>query len=159
MGGLRSHFNQLSNQIQLSHDPFEHNMLLLEGARPSDYSDKQNLASKRTLLSNLGTDKLLELEQDEVRCLIDFFDMAEVDPTFKDFFETRYAKWQNALALTRGRDNSERRQQARVGVTPNTDATYSGYGQDQQQFQQEQEQTKKDFFSNLFNKNKRPGGQ
>lgn len=133
-------------------------MLLLSGTKPTDYQDKQNFTSPRAKLANLGTDKLLELEQDEVRCLIDFHDMAEVDPVFRDFAETRYAKWINSIDLTRGRENAERKQQARVGVTPNTDATYTAYGQDQAQFQKEQEQGKKDFFSQLFNKNNRGGG-
>jgi len=159
MGSLRTHFNNLSNQLQLPTDPYSHATLLLETSKTSDYQDKMNFTSKRAKLANLGTDKLLELEQDEVRCLIDFYDMAEVDLTFKDFFETRYAKWINSIDLTRGRENAERKQQARVGVTPNTEATYPGYGADQQQFQQEQEQGKKDFFSQLFNKNKRQGGQ
>jgi hypothetical protein len=80
--------------------------------------------------------------------------MAIVDPVFKDFAETRYAKWINAIDLTRGRDSAERRQQARVGVTPNTDAAYGAYGSEQVQFQQEAQKEKKDFLTNLFNRGK-----
>ncbi len=159
MGSLRSHFNNLSNSLQMPQDAYQHATLLLEGTKANDYTDKQNFTSKRAKLANLGSDKLLELEQDEVRCLIDFFDIGVVDPVFKDFAETRYAKWINSIDLTRGRENAERKQQARVGVTPNTDATYSAYGNDQIQFQQDQEKGKQDFLSQLLNMKKKGGQQ
>ena len=134
--------------------PYEHATLLLEGTKSNDFTDKMNFTSKRAKLANLGSDKLLELEQDEVRCLIDFYDMGVVDPAFKDFAETRYAKWINSIDLTRGRENAERKQQARVGVTPNTEATYSAYGNDQVQFQQDQDKGKQDFISQILNRKK-----
>jgi hypothetical protein len=157
MGSLRSHLSGIGSLAQLPKDPYEHATLLLEGTKQNDYQDKMNFSSKRAKLANLGSDKLLELEQDEVRCLIDFYDMAIVDPVFRDFAETRYAKWINAIDLTRGRDNAERKQQARVGVTPNTEAGYGSYGAEAVQFQQDQRNEKKDFLTNLFNKGKGGG--
>ena len=144
----------------MPNSPYEHATLLLEGTKGVDYQDKMNFTSKRAKLANLGSDKLLELEQDEVRCLIDFYDMGVVDNVFIDFAQTRYAKWINSIDLTRGRENAERKQQARVGVTPNTDATYTAYGNEQVQFQQEQEKQKGNFISDLINRNgKKSGGQ
>ena len=152
MGSLRTHMNGLDALSQLPKDPFEHATLLLDGTKPRDYQDKMNFSSKRAKLANLGSDILLGLEQEEVCALIDDFDLGIVDPKFKEFAETRYAKWINSIDLTRGMDSAERKQQGRVGVTPNTEAAYGAYGSEQVQFQQEQQRDKKDFLTNILNK-------
>ena len=114
---VRDYLNRTNGLQQSPANVYEHSNNLLDGTRKEELTDFFNLSSKRVKLSNLGNDTLLLIEQDAVKCLIDWHALGETNQACKKVFNIWYAKWTNALDLTRAKDGYERQEQGKAGTT------------------------------------------
>jgi len=137
MGTFKDYIRNTQNANSIPQNVYEHASSLLEGANQNDKKDMLNLVSRTVKLSNVGSDIYLELSQQEISCLIDFFDAGERDTIIQHVFENLYAKFVANLELTKAKSGTERVSQGTIGVNFQSQYPQSGgFGQDLPQYQQ-----------------------
>jgi hypothetical protein len=134
MVSVRDYLAKSQNLQQTPENVYEHNTLLLDGTKTEDLNDFLNLASKRVKLANVGNDVLMQIEQDQVKALVDLYSMGLEDPIFMELFLIMYGKWVNALDITRSKNGKERLEQGKVGTTYTNPYMGQGFGPELPQF-------------------------
>jgi Zn-dependent M32 family carboxypeptidase len=160
MGTFKDYIRNTQNANSIPQNVYEHANSLLEGATPTDKKNMLNLVSRTVKLSNVGSDILLELSQQEIDCLIDFFDAGMRDDIIQHVFENLYAKFVANLELTKAKSGTERIAQGTIGVNFQSQYPQSGgFGQDLPQYQIQDQRSPQDPLSQFMSKFKGVGGR
>lgn len=123
-------------------EPFQHGGYLIDTDVP-DVSEFQRIVDTQILLANLDN-SVIRFYQRDAQLLTEMFDMARRCPELVPFFKKIYYGWKAEVQMTRTKDGLERKMQANIGIGYVPKEALLGYGQLDQQVQ-EQEQ-------NLFDK-------
>lgn len=137
---FKKHLEKMSQAQFIPETPYDHAFALLQGDK-KEFKSFLDMHSQLSLLSNIGSDRLMAIFQDEMFFHSQFFDMGMKDSEVLGFFELLFATFLNQLSLTRARDGLERKLQVFSGQT----ASSSGFGSEieKELVRRQQEQQRK----------------
>jgi hypothetical protein len=113
------------------HDPFDHAQSLMKNEAEIEFAKKNygKLINQRAMLSNIGDDHLMLLNQNSVSLVVAAYELACRDSEFIPVFEFMYHSWTGGLTMTRAKDGKERDQQANAGSGTAPQGEYGGFGE------------------------------
>ena len=132
MGSIQDYLTAIGKSKSAVHDPWAHAQHLLRDDEDIPLKQKHynRIAGRRVILSNIGDDHLMLLNQTSNTILTAAYDAASREEEFVPVFEFMFYSWTGGLTLTRAFKGNENKRQYTPGggYTPMESA--DGFGED-----------------------------
>ena len=147
---LKQYMGELNRSKYYPKDPFEHGAFLIDPKKLDDpYSD---IVDTQILLTNMGSDRLLALNQQEAFLYTCLKNMAEREPELQGVYNVLYNGWRNELQISRTKDGKERDMQGAISGGQVTAEHRQGFGDELAQFREQSGEEKQNIIQKLFNR-------